>query len=395
MEHHFHIEIAQEVGVNAAVIFHNIYFWCLKNEKNERHFHDGRAWTYVSQKAMLELFPYLSEKMIRTSLDKLKDHDLILDGNFNEKGYDRTKWYAISDRGYDFLKGRIHSPLRANATAPNGGPIPYKKPYKKIKDISPEMKFQGRPSENSDSDNSEKKNLPNDRIKNHHINFSKRILLEQQKRYPTLIKKIDHTKVNNGSMVLEQLERLDGYDFKSEIKPCLLWAIEDDFWSRNILSCAALRQKGKNGESKFTNILNAWQREDKTTPTSRSGGVALPPQNPYPPEATRDFENFLTDPSPKNLAQLYRNLQGIEKWVQGIDLKYYEKHPLVYSQYSRWKNYADKLVEWIMAKGFPTADNIGPYVFDVNGTIWKRFVDQCLLPDVFAKDHIKMKGDRY
>lgn len=263
---------------------------------------------------------------------------------------------------------------------------------KKEKDISPEMKFQGRSSENYDSENSEKKNLPNDKIKNHHINFSKRILLEQQKRYPTLIKKIDHTKVNGGARILEQLERLDGYDFKSEIKPCLLWAIEDSFWSRNILSCAALRQKGKNGESKFTNILNAWQRENNTTSTSRSGGAAIPVKRPWNAETTKPYEDFLEDPSPANLAQLYRNLQGIEKWVQGIDFEHYQRHTVVYNYYRRWKDYADKLLEWVNDQGW-----IGkhPSVFDVNGKIWKQFHSKYILPEIFMRDKIKMTWDKY
>ena len=63
--HSFDPEVAQVVGVNAAVIYQNIVWWAEKNAANERHIHDGRVWTYNSVGAFETLFPYLSAKQIR------------------------------------------------------------------------------------------------------------------------------------------------------------------------------------------------------------------------------------------------------------------------------------------------------------------------------------------
>ena len=123
--HAFSVCTANLVGVNAAVILDHIYFWCQKNEANERHYHDGLYWTYNSIKALKDLFPYMSEKAIRGALKKLEDAGYIVSGNFNGTSYDRTKWYAITDSGKAVQhgvcpKGQMHLPERANGNAQKG-----------------------------------------------------------------------------------------------------------------------------------------------------------------------------------------------------------------------------------------------------------------------------------
>lgn len=125
--HSFDPEVAKKVGVNAAVIYQNIAFWVEKNRANNKHLHEGRYWTYNSMRAFEELFPYLTQKQIRTAIDKLIDCGLIVAGNFNKAGYDRTKWYS--------LQGQIELPSRANGSDQKGEPIPDSKPDGK-QDIS-------------------------------------------------------------------------------------------------------------------------------------------------------------------------------------------------------------------------------------------------------------------
>src|SRR6056297_1840112 len=114
--HHFSVEIAGEVGVNAAVIASNIQHWCAKNEANEseRHFHKERYWTFNSISAFEKLFPYLTIKQIRTALDKLEAAEIIVSGRFNKDTRDRTKWYS-----YNGIEQRVmHLPLRADGICP-------------------------------------------------------------------------------------------------------------------------------------------------------------------------------------------------------------------------------------------------------------------------------------
>lgn len=98
MQHHFDIEIAEAYGLNEAIILNNIRFWVIHNEANGTNFHDGRYWTYNSMKAFEKLFPYMKPFAIRTALKTLEENGLIITGNYNKSSYDRTKWYALSDK---------------------------------------------------------------------------------------------------------------------------------------------------------------------------------------------------------------------------------------------------------------------------------------------------------
>ena len=123
MTHKFDIEIAQKVGVNAAILYDNIVWWCMKNKASETNFFDGRHWTYNSVKAWRELFPYLTTSSIKTALKKLEESGLILTGSYNRAAYDRTKWYSYS--------GQIHLSEIANGKENNSQPIPSNKPSNK------------------------------------------------------------------------------------------------------------------------------------------------------------------------------------------------------------------------------------------------------------------------
>jgi hypothetical protein len=128
--HSFDPQIAARVGVNAAVLYQNIVWWCAKNAANRHNQHDGRFWTYNSVKAWAELFPYLSAKQIRSSLDRLEEEKLILSGCFNASAYDRTKWYCPETQP--------DLPIKANEVDLLGEPIPDINP-----DIKPDLKTRG------------------------------------------------------------------------------------------------------------------------------------------------------------------------------------------------------------------------------------------------------------
>lgn len=128
--HQFDPEIAKLVGVNAAVIYQNILWWTEKNAANERHFYEGRYWTYNSVKAFDDLFPYLTRAQIRSALLKLEECELIVCGNFNQSAYDRTKWYSPNQQ--------MHLRNLTNAFVQDDKPIPDNKPVTKPDNISSE-----------------------------------------------------------------------------------------------------------------------------------------------------------------------------------------------------------------------------------------------------------------
>ena len=107
-------EIACEVGVNAAIIFENIAFWVRKNVANETNIYDGNVWTYNSWRAYEEFFPFLTIDKIRTALNKLISNELVVGGNYNKLKMDRTKWYALTQKGQELANIFIPNELLEN-----------------------------------------------------------------------------------------------------------------------------------------------------------------------------------------------------------------------------------------------------------------------------------------
>jgi len=123
MTHKFDIDIAEKVGVNGAILYDNIVWWCMKNEASENNFYDDRYWTYNSVKSWAKLFPYLGKKQIENALKKLEDVGLIVTGNYNKSSYDRTKWFSPNVE--------IDLPKRGNGNIEKGNTIPSNKPDNK------------------------------------------------------------------------------------------------------------------------------------------------------------------------------------------------------------------------------------------------------------------------
>jgi hypothetical protein len=140
--HSFDPNIAQQVGVNAAVIYQNIRWWCEKNAANEKNLIDGHVWSYNSVRAFTTLFPYLTAKQVRTALETLENEGLILVANYNTDPRDRTKWYAVaghenpSEQRPDAEaglapEGKSACPTGQSTFAPEGKPLPVNKPINK------------------------------------------------------------------------------------------------------------------------------------------------------------------------------------------------------------------------------------------------------------------------
>ena len=126
MNHTFDVDIATQYGVNAAIVFQDMGYWCEHSRINRKNYHDGLYWTFNSISALSEHYPYMSSKAIRTAIQKLVDGELLTTGNFNKKGWDRTLWYALTQKGESiFRKGKMDSPKTENPNSQNGEPIPY------------------------------------------------------------------------------------------------------------------------------------------------------------------------------------------------------------------------------------------------------------------------------
>lgn len=125
MKHIFDVDIAQRYGVNAAVLLENIGYWIKRNEANGVNFFDGTYWTFNSRRAYRQLFPYMSERQIDTAFRKLIDDGVLKTGNYNKLAYDRTLWYALTQKGESILHfDGMERANMSNGNSQNDEPIP-------------------------------------------------------------------------------------------------------------------------------------------------------------------------------------------------------------------------------------------------------------------------------
>ncbi|WP_077920467.1 helix-turn-helix transcriptional regulator [Spirosoma sp. 209] len=97
--HSFSVAVAEKLGLREAIFLNHFSFWHHQNRANKRHYFDGHYWTYNTVKSFNEQYPYLSPKEIWGVLDRLEKDGYIMTGNYNEKKMDRTKWYALTEKG--------------------------------------------------------------------------------------------------------------------------------------------------------------------------------------------------------------------------------------------------------------------------------------------------------
>ena len=98
MIHAFDTDLAELVGVDAALIYYHFEYYCQLKEQTGLDIYEGRAWTYSSLSELQEKHPYMSVYAIRQAVKTLLDKKLILRRNdLNKVGYDRTYWYAVCE----------------------------------------------------------------------------------------------------------------------------------------------------------------------------------------------------------------------------------------------------------------------------------------------------------
>ncbi len=91
------MDLAAKYGTDAAIFLHNIVYWTLKNQSEDRHFHEGRYWMQASLNGLAALYPLWSAPQIKRIIAKLRDAGVLLVGDFNEDRMVRTNWYSPSD----------------------------------------------------------------------------------------------------------------------------------------------------------------------------------------------------------------------------------------------------------------------------------------------------------
>lgn len=106
--------MAKEYGVDEAIMYNYFSYWIAKNKANDKHFYDGYTWTYNSQKALSELFPFWNRAKIQRIIASLEKQGLLIKGNYNQLSYDRTTWYALPKFEQEYVQKRTNNGSKIN-----------------------------------------------------------------------------------------------------------------------------------------------------------------------------------------------------------------------------------------------------------------------------------------
>jgi len=95
------IELAKEIGFARSIIFLQIEFLISICD----HFKDGKWWTYQTSRGLAkDFFPWWTHTTVDRHLRQLIDKQYLHEGNYNQRKYDRTRWFSINFDGCRKLK---------------------------------------------------------------------------------------------------------------------------------------------------------------------------------------------------------------------------------------------------------------------------------------------------
>jgi hypothetical protein len=86
------------------------------------------------------------------------------------------------------------------------------------------------------------------------VDLSSRWVADSKKRHPGKTRSYGKKHIDAGAEALRVLVETWKYDWKTEIRPVLLWARNDPWWSPRVLSLGGLAKRMDNGNLKFENI---------------------------------------------------------------------------------------------------------------------------------------------
>jgi hypothetical protein len=113
LHHSFDVALASTYSIEEAILIHHFQHWIAINKRMGKNQIEGRTWTYQTQKYIAAHFPYFKNRLkILRLIDGLVKKKVLLEGSFNKKGFDRTKWYAFVDEDLYLAKVKYDPSLK-------------------------------------------------------------------------------------------------------------------------------------------------------------------------------------------------------------------------------------------------------------------------------------------
>lgn len=118
--------LAEALGsVDEAIILQQINYWLQKST----NVHDGKRWVYNTLDAWMAQFPWIKSKTtLKKHLNRLVKQGLVLKGNYNKAGFDRTAWYSIDYQQLELFTAEFEAKKAVDAGSSMGQKMAHAEP---------------------------------------------------------------------------------------------------------------------------------------------------------------------------------------------------------------------------------------------------------------------------
>lgn len=87
--------LAATIGLNEAIVLQQVHYWLQVKKSAGKDYIDGNYWVYNSFSEWNKQFPFWSINTIKRTFYSLEEKGLLISGNYNQRNFDKTKWYSI------------------------------------------------------------------------------------------------------------------------------------------------------------------------------------------------------------------------------------------------------------------------------------------------------------
>lgn len=89
-------DVAVAIGLKEAVVAQQLNYWLHSKAAKTVN---GRRWVYNTyENWQKDSFPFFTIATIRRLFEKLEKMGVVITGNYNKAGFDKTKWYSIDEQ---------------------------------------------------------------------------------------------------------------------------------------------------------------------------------------------------------------------------------------------------------------------------------------------------------